>query len=101
MPHIDMTVEMLREAGVTVHTPGESGDADTWKVLPGKIDPVDWVVEPDLSNATPFLAAAAVTGGTVRVPACGRRAPRSREMRSAESSRRWGPTSGSRRACSP
>ncbi|XVA00676.1 3-phosphoshikimate 1-carboxyvinyltransferase [Prescottella equi] len=68
MPHIDMTVEMLREAGVTVHTPGESGDADTWKVLPGKIDPVDWVVEPDLSNATPFLAAAAVTGGTVRVP---------------------------------
>ncbi|WP_031937400.1 3-phosphoshikimate 1-carboxyvinyltransferase [Prescottella defluvii] len=68
MPHIDMTVEMLRTAGVTVLTPGESGAADTWKVLPGKVDPVDWVVEPDLSNATPFLAAAAVTGGTVRVP---------------------------------
>ncbi|MFM1728088.1 3-phosphoshikimate 1-carboxyvinyltransferase [Prescottella soli] len=68
MPHIDMTVDMLRAAGVTVLTPGESGDADTWKVLPGNIDPVDWVIEPDLSNATPFLAAAAVTGGTVRVP---------------------------------
>ncbi|WP_241665826.1 3-phosphoshikimate 1-carboxyvinyltransferase [Prescottella subtropica] len=68
MPHIDMTVEMLREAGVTVLTPGESGEPDTWKVLPGSISPVDWAIEPDLSNATPFLAAAAVTGGTVRVP---------------------------------
>ncbi|WP_305092167.1 3-phosphoshikimate 1-carboxyvinyltransferase [Prescottella sp. R16] len=68
MPHIDMTVEMLRDAGVTVLTPGESGEADTWKVLPGSISPVDWAIEPDLSNATPFLAAAAVTGGTVRVP---------------------------------
>ncbi|RVW05268.1 3-phosphoshikimate 1-carboxyvinyltransferase [Rhodococcus xishaensis] len=68
MPHIDMTVEMLRTAGVSVLTPDQSGTADTWKVLPGKVDPVNWVVEPDLSNATPFLAAAAVTGGTVRVP---------------------------------
>ncbi|RVW04597.1 3-phosphoshikimate 1-carboxyvinyltransferase [Rhodococcus spongiicola] len=68
MPHIDMTVDMLRTAGVSVLTPDESGIADTWKVLPGKVDPVDWVVEPDLSNATPFLAAAAVTGGTIQVP---------------------------------
>ena len=68
MPHIDMTVAMLRDAGVTVLTPGDSGDADTWKVLPGNVTPVDWVIEPDLSNATPFLAAAAVTGGTVSVP---------------------------------
>lgn len=68
MPHIDMTVEMLRTAGVSVRTPDEGGDADTWKVLPGTVSAVDWVVEPDLSNATAFLAAAAVTGGTVRVP---------------------------------
>ncbi|MFD1813419.1 3-phosphoshikimate 1-carboxyvinyltransferase [Rhodococcus gannanensis] len=68
MPHIDMTVEMLRDAGVTVLTPADSGEMDTWKVLPGTVTPVDWVIEPDLSNATPFLAAAAVTGGTVSVP---------------------------------
>ncbi|MFF0816514.1 3-phosphoshikimate 1-carboxyvinyltransferase [Rhodococcus sp. NPDC003318] len=68
MPHIDMTVEMLRTAGVTVLTPRDGGTADTWTVLPGTVSAVDWVVEPDLSNATAFLAAAAVTGGTVRVP---------------------------------
>ncbi|SNT33942.1 3-phosphoshikimate 1-carboxyvinyltransferase [Rhodococcoides kyotonense] len=68
MPHIDMTVEMLRAAGVRVDTPADSGDADTWRVHPGPIRSVDWVVEPDLSNATPFLAAAAVTSGEVRVP---------------------------------
>ncbi|TSD97330.1 3-phosphoshikimate 1-carboxyvinyltransferase [Skermania sp. ID1734] len=68
MPHIEMTVQMLRTAGVTVQTPADSGDADTWSVKPGPIAAVDWDVEPDLSNATPFLAAAAVTGGAVTVP---------------------------------
>ncbi|MFC4602489.1 3-phosphoshikimate 1-carboxyvinyltransferase [Rhodococcus kronopolitis] len=67
MPHIDMTVEMLRQAGVRVQTPAD-GEANTWRVLPGPVAAVDWVVEPDLSNATPFLAAAAVTGGAVSVP---------------------------------
>ena len=37
-------------------------------MAPGPIARRDWVVEPDLSNATPFLAAAAVTGGTVAFP---------------------------------
>lgn len=68
MPHIDMTVEMLRHAGVRVETPADSGDADTWRVRPGRVNAVNWVIEPDLSNATPFLAAAAVTRGEVRVP---------------------------------
>ncbi|MGC0364889.1 3-phosphoshikimate 1-carboxyvinyltransferase [Rhodococcus sp. 27YEA15] len=68
MPHIDMTVEMLREVGVAVTTPATGGDADTWRVKPGPIRAIDWVIEPDLSNATPFLAAAAVTGGSVSVP---------------------------------
>jgi len=63
-PHIDMTVDMLRDAGVHVDT----SEANTWRVLPGPIAAHDVVVEPDLSNATPFLAAAAVTGGTVSVP---------------------------------
>jgi 3-phosphoshikimate 1-carboxyvinyltransferase len=68
MPHVEMTIEMLREAGVRVETPAESGVANTWRVFPGAITPVDWMVEPDLSNATAFLAAAAVTAGEVSVP---------------------------------
>ncbi|SMG21929.1 3-phosphoshikimate 1-carboxyvinyltransferase [Rhodococcus rhodochrous J3] len=64
MPHIEMTVEMLRAAGVPVDT----SEADTWRVPPTTIKAVDVTVEPDLSNATPFLAAAAVTGGVVSVP---------------------------------
>jgi len=64
LPHIDMTVAMLREAGVVV----DDGEPNTWRVEPGPIGARNWVVEPDLSNATPFLAAAAVTGGTVTVP---------------------------------
>lgn len=64
MPHIEMTVEMLRTAGVPVDT----SETDTWRVPPTTIKAVDVTVEPDLSNATPFLAAAAVTGGVVSVP---------------------------------
>jgi 3-phosphoshikimate 1-carboxyvinyltransferase len=63
LPHIEMTVDMLREAGVEV----DDSEANTWRVQPGQIQGREWVVEPDLSNATPFLAAAAVTGGTVTV----------------------------------
>lgn len=64
LPHIDMTVRMLREAGVEV----DDGEPNTWRVEPGPIAARDWMVEPDLSNATPFLAAAAATGGSVTVP---------------------------------
>jgi 3-phosphoshikimate 1-carboxyvinyltransferase len=64
MPHIDMTVQMLRSVGVVV----DDSDANTWRVAPGPVSPWNFTVEPDLSNATPFLAAAAVAGGTVRVP---------------------------------
>jgi 3-phosphoshikimate 1-carboxyvinyltransferase len=62
-PHIAMTVQMLRAAAVDV----ESGD-DTWRVGPGTVRATDVDVEPDLSNAAPFLAAALVTGGRVTVP---------------------------------
>jgi len=64
MPHIQMTVQMLREAGVHV----DDGEPDVWRVEPGPIAARDLVVEPDLSNAAPFIAAALVTGGTVTVP---------------------------------
>ena len=63
-PHIDMTVETLRTAGVTVDTP----EQNVWRVHPGPIAPLDITVEPDLSNAAAFLAAALVTGGEVTVP---------------------------------
>ncbi|NUR87410.1 MAG: 3-phosphoshikimate 1-carboxyvinyltransferase [Nonomuraea sp.] len=63
-PHIEMTVHMLRAAGVTV----DDGERDVWRVEPGPIAAMDLTVEPDLSNAAPFLAAALVTGGTVTVP---------------------------------
>jgi 3-phosphoshikimate 1-carboxyvinyltransferase len=63
-PHIEMTVQMLVDRGVDVDTDG----ATWWAVPPGPIAGGDHDVEPDLSNATVFLAAAAVTGGQVTVP---------------------------------
>ncbi|MEI5674782.1 MULTISPECIES: 3-phosphoshikimate 1-carboxyvinyltransferase [unclassified Nocardioides] len=67
LPHIDMTVAMLRQHGVEVDDPGSGGGANRWTVAPGPVRPVDHVIEPDLSNAAPFLALAAVSGGTVIV----------------------------------
>jgi 3-phosphoshikimate 1-carboxyvinyltransferase len=63
-PHVEMTLSMLCSAGVEAAevAPG------TWRVAPGPIRARDWVIEPDLSNAAPFLAAALVTGGSVTVP---------------------------------
>jgi len=63
-PHIAMTVETLRDAGVVV----DDGAVATWRVEPGPICGLDVQVEPDLSNAGPFLAAALVAGGRVHVP---------------------------------
>jgi 3-phosphoshikimate 1-carboxyvinyltransferase len=60
--HLTMTVRMLREAGATVETA-----PDVWRVQPGGLRGGEYDVEPDLSNAAPFLAAALVTGGRVTV----------------------------------
>lgn len=62
-PHIAMTVAMLSEAGVEV----DETIPNRWRVEPGRIQARHWHIEPDLSNAVPFAAAAAVTGGTVRI----------------------------------
>ena len=62
-PHIEMTVEVLRDAGVIV----DDSQANTWRVEPSEIQSLDVEVEPDLSNAAAFLAAAVVTGGNVQV----------------------------------
>lgn len=63
-PHIDMTVTSLRERGVTVTEPADG----VWQVAPGPISGGEVTIEPDLSNAAPFLAAALAAGGTVRIP---------------------------------
>ncbi|MGL6236249.1 MAG: 3-phosphoshikimate 1-carboxyvinyltransferase [Segniliparus sp.] len=63
-PHIEMTVEMLKEFGVQVERP----EQHVWRIPPGSFLGREWLVEPDLSNASPFLAAAVVAGGEVRVP---------------------------------
>lgn len=60
-PHIDMTVALLRSRGVEV----DDTEPDRWRVSPGPIAALDVAIEPDLSNAAPFLAAAVVVGGEV------------------------------------
>jgi 3-phosphoshikimate 1-carboxyvinyltransferase len=62
-PHVAMTVAMLRDAGVDV----DDTQTNRWRVSPGPISARDWVIEPDLSNSVPFLAAAVVSGGIVRI----------------------------------
>ena len=68
-PHIAMTVRMLRAAGarVTETSSSDGGRPDAWQVEPGPVDLGQVTVEPDLSNAGPFLAAALVTGGAITI----------------------------------
>ena len=66
LPHIRMTVADVTGAGGAIET---DESARTWTVEPRAIQLSDKVtVEPDLSNAAPFLGAALIAGGTVRVP---------------------------------
>ena len=60
LPHIEMTIAMLREKGVEVIV----GD-NQWIVKPAVMHGSDQVIEPDLSNAAPFMGAAMISGGTV------------------------------------
>jgi 3-phosphoshikimate 1-carboxyvinyltransferase len=64
LPHIEMTIETLRNRGVEA----KLIDERTWVVKPGPIQGGEITIEPDLSNAGPFLAAAMVAGGTIRIP---------------------------------
>jgi 3-phosphoshikimate 1-carboxyvinyltransferase len=64
MPHIEMTVEMLRDFGATVEVDAAQ---QTWTVKPGALNGKDLVIEPDLSNAAPFLSLAMVCGGSVTI----------------------------------
>jgi len=63
MPHIEMTIDCLRKRGVEASQTGPA----SWKVEPGEISGGEISIEPDLSNAGPFLAAAMVAGGSVKI----------------------------------
>lgn len=64
LPHINMTIACLRARGVEVTTP----EPNVWRVEPGPIAGAEIAIEPDLSNAAPFLLASVITGGAVCVP---------------------------------
>ena len=64
MPHIEMTVQMLRDFGATVHVDKQN---QSWSVAPGLLHGQDLVIEPDLSNAAPFLSIAMVCGGSITI----------------------------------
>ena len=64
MPHIDMTVQMLRDFGAKVEVDKE---ANSWSVSAGPLQGQDLVIEPDLSNAAPFLSIAMVCGGSITI----------------------------------
>lgn len=74
IPHIQMTVEALRQMGIRVqeHYPSHDNKAKggeyRWTVHPGSFPGFEMTIEPDLSNAGPFLAAAVVTGESVTIP---------------------------------
>jgi 3-phosphoshikimate 1-carboxyvinyltransferase len=61
--HVAMTIQMLTDRGVSVST-----EAGRWSLSPGRVAAVDRTIEPDLSSAAPFLAAAVVTAGQVTIP---------------------------------
>lgn len=62
MPHIEMTIQMLRQFGATVEV-----NKNSWKVISGDLLGQDLTIEPDLSNAAPFMAAAMICGGSVEI----------------------------------
>ena len=64
MPHIEMTVDMLRSFGAQVEV---NTSAQSWSVKSGKLHGQELVIEPDLSNAAPFLSLAMVCGGSVTI----------------------------------
>ena len=64
MPHIDMTVQMLRDFGAEVTV---DKSANSWSVSAGALHGQDLVIEPDLSNAAPFLSIAMVCGGSITI----------------------------------
>jgi 3-phosphoshikimate 1-carboxyvinyltransferase len=63
MPHIEMTIQMLREVGVSVKVIANK----EWHVSPTVMHGREITIEPDLSNAAPFMGAAMISGGSVTI----------------------------------
>lgn len=63
-PHIEMTISMLRDFGANVEVSSKNG-SQLWSIAPGNLRGRDLVIEPDLSNAAPFMAAPMICGGSV------------------------------------
>jgi 3-phosphoshikimate 1-carboxyvinyltransferase len=63
MPHIEMTIDTLAKRGVTV----SKLSSTSWRIEPREISGRTVEIEPDLSNAGPFMAAALVAGGSVTI----------------------------------
>jgi len=63
-PHIDMTLAMLRDFGAEVEVSSKN-NSQTWSVKAGNLKGRELVIEPDLSNAAPFMAAPMICGGSV------------------------------------
>ena len=63
-PHLRMTVQMLRAAGAASTTAPPTSGRSSRAGCAGR----GWDIEPDLSGAAPFFAAALVTGGAVTLP---------------------------------
>ena len=66
-PHIDMTIQMLKQFGAQVVVSKSSEGFPQWQVSPCELKGVDLIIEPDLSNAAPFMAAAMICGGEVTI----------------------------------
>ncbi|MFM2023795.1 MAG: 3-phosphoshikimate 1-carboxyvinyltransferase [Actinomycetota bacterium] len=64
LPHINMTLACLAQRGVSA----KANEHTVWQVMPGDISGAEIEIEPDLSNAGPFLAAAAITGSEISIP---------------------------------
>jgi 3-phosphoshikimate 1-carboxyvinyltransferase len=62
LPHIEMTIQMLRQFGAVVEV-----DKNIWSVKSGSLTGQDLTIEPDLSNAAPFMAAAMICGGSIEI----------------------------------
>ena len=62
LPHIEMTIQMLREKGVQVDV-----GQNRWSVKPHVMQGMNSTIEPDLSNAAPFMTAAMISSGTLTI----------------------------------
>lgn len=67
MPHIEMTIAALKVFGAKVESNIDQAGRREWHVAAGELQGQDLVIEPDLSNAAPFMAAAMISGGEVLI----------------------------------